>query len=293
MCLRTLPKGDGLRLLLLTCLLCNTGVAHAQRLTGYGIAAGSVWQHDTRATAAFTASASVQWGLPWIALLQRSLAELESQSDEATLQDISLAVLPSLELWRKRILLAAGPSLHATRRDFVAAADETRKRVVATGVTGLRLPIAGEGVAVELMARADALGPSAQFSGLFGLRIRPGAGNTLSLGEPRVPTIVAEQRAIWNDVLMQLILLQQNLESFTRIKEIETGIELEFDQVVVTVYDDIARVGRVLAAADPPVTVTVFAPNAGRAGAAVTAGSFPAERLRLQRSARTYLRVEH
>jgi hypothetical protein len=61
----------------------------------------------------------------------------------------------------------------------------------------------------------------------------------------------------------------------------------------VTLYDDIARVGRVLAAADPPVIVTVFAPNAGRAGAAATAGSFPAERLRLQRHTRTYLRVEH
>ena len=252
-----------------------------------------MWQEDTRATAAFTVSAGVQWGVPWIVLLQRSLAELESEDDEATLEDISLAVLPSVELWRKRILLAAGPSLHATRRDFVAAADEARKRVVATGVAGLRLPIAGEGLVVEVMARADALEPSTQFSALFGLRIRPGVGNTLSLGEPHVPALVAEQRAIWNDVLMQLILLQQSLESFTRIKDIETGIELEFDQSVVTVYDDIARVARVLAAADPPVIVTVFAPNAGRAGAAITAGSFPAERLRLQRATRTYLRVEH
>ena len=288
-----MPKGDELRLLLLIYFFCGAGVAHAQRLTSYGVAAGAVWQEDTRATAAFTASASVQWGLPWIALLQRSLAELETETDEATLQDISLAVLPALELWRNRILLAAGPSLHAIRRDFVAAPDETRKSVVATGIAGLRLPIAGEGVGVELMARVDALEPSTQFSALFGLRIRPGVRNTLSLGEPRLPTMVAEQRAIWNDVLMQLILLQQNLESFTRIKEIETGIELEFDQSVVTLYDDVARVGRVLAAADPPVVVTVFAPNAGRAGAAVTAGSFPAERLRLQRDTRTYLRVEH
>ncbi len=288
-----MPKGEKLRPLLFICFFCGAGVAQAQRLTSYGVAAGAVWQEDTRATAAFTASATVQWGLPWVVLLQRSLAELESDGDDATLQDISLAVLPSVELWRKRILLAGGPSLHAIRRDFVDASDETRKSVVATGVAGLRLPIAGEGVAVELMARADALEPSTQFSALFALRVRPGVRNTLSLGEPRVPTIVAEQRAIWNDVLMQLILLQQNLESFTRIREIETGIELEFDQSVVTLYDDIARVGRVLAAADPPVIVTVFAPNAGRAGAAATAGSFPAERLRLQRHTRTYLRVEH
>jgi hypothetical protein len=156
----------------------------------------------------------------------------------------------------------------------------------------LRLPLAGPGVLLELLARADALEPQPQFSAFLGVSVRPGLPNTLLLGEPATPAHVAA-RAVWNDVVMQLVLLQQELESFTRIREIETGIDLEFDQRSVTLYDDVARVARVLAAADPPVVVTVFAPNAGRAGAAVTAGSFPAERLRLQRDERVYLRVEH
>jgi hypothetical protein len=202
-------------------------------------------------------------------------------------------LLPSWEPFRGYLLLAAGPSLHSQHRDLVFAADERERRFAATGVIALRLPIAGEGVAIELLGRADALDPSPQFSAHFGVRVRPGMRNTLTLGEPMSPTRVAEHRAVWNDVLMQLILLQQSLESFSRIREIETGIELEFDQSEVTLYDDIARVARVLAAADPPVIVSVFAPNAGRAGAAVTAGSFPAERLRLQRDTRVYLRVEH
>jgi hypothetical protein len=111
-------------------------------------------------------------------------------------------------------------------------------------------------------------------------------------GEPQPAKVVGARAAVWNDVLMQLILLQQGLESFTRIKEIATGIELEFDQTAVTLYDDVAKAARVLAAAQPPVVLTVFAPNAGRVGAAATAGSFPAERMRLQRDARVFLRVE-
>ena len=273
--------------------LCSGSTAYAQRLSSYAVMSGGVFQEDTRATAAFTASAGIHWFLPWTTIVQRSVADLQSDEGEATLQDVSLAVLPSLELWQGRVLLAAGPSLHSLHRDFLARPDEHRTRVAATGVAGLRLPIAGNGVAIELLARADAIEPVPQYSALFGVRIRPGEPNTLVRGEPHAPTQVAARRAIWNDVLMQLILLQQNLESFTRIKEVDTGIELEFDQTQVTLYDDIARAARVLAAADPPVVVTVFAPNAGRAGAAVTAGSFPAERLRLQRAARVYLRVEH
>ncbi len=90
---------------------------------------------------------------------------------------------------------------------------------------------------------------------------------------------------------MQLVLLQQNLESFSRIRQIESGIELEFENSRITLYDDIAKVGRVLAAADPPVNVVVFAPNSGRVGAAVTAGGFPPERLRLESHNRVFLRV--
>jgi hypothetical protein len=274
-------------------LLCSAGTAHAQRLSSLGLAAGAVLQDDARATAAFTGSAGIHWIIPWTTVLQRSVADLEEDAGTGTLHDVSFAVLPSWEPWQGRILLSAGPSLHAVRHDYVNGPDESRARIAATGLAGLRLPVAGVGVNVELLARADVMEPATQFSALFGMRIRPGIANTLVLGEPRAPAQVAARRAIWNDVLMQLILLQQSLESFTRIKEVETGIELEFDQRPVTLYDDIARVARVLAAADPPVMVTVFAPNAGRVGAAVTAGSFPAERLRLQRDSRVYLRVEH
>jgi hypothetical protein len=226
-------------------------------------------------------------------MLQGSVAELEPDAGEGTLRDVSFALLPSWEPFGGYLLLAAGPALHSLHRDVVFAADDRTRRFAATAVVAVRMPIAGEGIAIELLGRADVLDPHPQFSGFFGVRVRPGARNTLTLGEPMSPTRVAAHRAVWNDVLMQLILLQQNLESFSRIKEIETGIELEFDQSEVTLYDDIARVARVLAAADPPVVVSVFAPNAGRAGAAVTAGSFPAERLRLQRDTRVYLRVEH
>ena len=288
-----MPKGGSLRRLLVLLLLSSAGPAHAQRLSSLGLAAGAVLQDDARATAAFTVSAGIHWVIPWTTLLQGSVADLEENAGIGTLHDVSFAVLPSWEPWQGRLLLSAGPSLHAVSHDYVHGPDESRARIAATGIAGLRLPVAGAGVNLELLARADVMEPVAQFSALFGMRIRLGLANTLILGEPRAPAQVAARRAIWNDVLMQLILLQQSLESFTRIKEVETGIELEFDQRQVTLYDDIARVARVLAAADPPVMVTVFAPNAGRVGAAVTAGSFPAERLRLQRDSRVYLRVEH
>ncbi len=272
-------------------LMCSAEAMPAQRVTSYGIAVGVAFQDDAHATAAFNVSGSVYWRLPWLAMVQRSMAELQGDSTGGTLRDVSLALLPAWEPFGGRVLLAAGPSLHALRRDVLRQADGGETRFAFTAVAGARLPIAGDGAMIELFARGDALEPIPQFSVLFGVRIRPGVPNTLMLGEPLSPARVAQHRAAWNDVLMQLILLQQSLESFTRIRELETGIDLEFDQRTVTLYDDLARVARVLAAADPPVTVTVFAPNAGRAAAAVTAGSFPAERLRMQRDARIYLRV--
>ncbi len=291
--MRHFAKGGALRLpLALVMLLCSAPALSAQRLSSYGVGIGAALQEDARATVAFAVSAGVQWYVPWLTILQRSLAELDADSAGGTVHDVSLALLPLWQPLHGRVALGVGASLHDVRRDFAHAPDDRRTRVALTGVAGLRLPLAGEGVLVELLARADALDPEPQLSGLFGVRIRPGLPNTLQVGEPATPARVAA-RAVWNDVLMQLILLQQELESFTRIREIETGIELEFDQRHVTLYDDIARAARVLAAAEPPVMVTIFAPNAGRAGAAATAGSFPAERLRLQRDTRVYLRVEH
>ena len=291
--MRHFAKGGALRLpLALVMLLCSAPALSAQRLSSYGVGIGAALQEDARATVAFAVSAGVQWYVPWLTILQRSLAELDTDSAGGTVHDVSLALLPLWQPLHGRVALGVGASLHDVRRDFAHAPDDRRTRVALTGVAGLRLPLAGEGVLVELLARADALDPEPQLSGLFGVRIRPGLPNTLQVGEPATPARAAA-RAVWNDVLMQLILLQQELESFTRIREIETGIELEFDQRHVTLYDDIARAARVLAAAEPPVMVTIFAPNAGRAGAAATAGSFPAERLRLQRDTRVYLRVEH
>lgn len=294
MCRLYFAKGGVLgRLLLIVLLLSSTRVLHAQRITSYGVSAGAAFQDDARPTAAFALAVGVHWFIPWTTSLQGSGAELDIEGAEGTLRDISFAALPSWEPLQGRLLFAAGPALHSLHRNVVFADDESELRVSATGMLGARFPIAGEGVVIELLARADALEPEPQYSAFFGVRVRPGRRHTLTLGEPMSPTRIAAHRAVWNDVLMQLILLQQNLESFTRIREIETGIELEFDQTQVTLYDDIARVARVLAAAEPPVMATVFAPNAGRAGAAVTAGSFPAERLRLQRDTRVYLRVEH
>ena len=291
--MRHFAKGGPLRLLpAFVLLFCSVHALPAQRLSSYSVGVGAAFQADTRVTAAFALSAGVQWYVPWLAVLQRSVAELEADSADGTLRDVSLALLPVWQPLRGRLALGLGAALHQLHRERSAAADERHTRVAPTGVVGLRVPLAGEGVLLELLARADALDPEPQLSAFFGVRVRPGSPNTLQLGEPVTPARVAA-RAVWNDVLMQLIVLQQELESFTRIREIESGIDLEFDLRVVTLYDDIARVARVLTAADPPVMITVFAPNAGRAGAAATAGSFPAERLRLQRDERVYLRVEH
>ena len=257
-------------------VLCTAPPLTAQRLSSYSVATGAVFQDDTRLSAAFAASVGVQFYVPWLITLQRSVAELEGDSATGTLRDVSLAVMPLWQPFRGSIAIGVGASLHALAREFIGPLDEHRTRVAATGMAAVRLPLAGEGVVLELLARADVLEPEPQFSGVFGVRVRPGLPNTLRLGEPSAPVRVA-QRAVWNDVLMQLILLQQELESFTRIREIETGIDLEFDQRSVTLYDDVAKVARVLAAAEPPVVITAFAPNAGRTGAAVTAGSFPAE----------------
>ena len=273
-------------------VFCGARVLHAQRSSSYSVLAGAAFQDDARTTAAFAVSAGTQWGLPWLAILQRSVAELKGDSIDGTLRDVSLAIMPVWQPLRGRIALGAGASLHTLRRELVGAPDDRDMRVALTGMAAVRIPIAGEGVLLELLARADALEPEPQLSTLLGVRVRPGLPHTLKLGEPSAPARAAARAAVWNDVLMQLILLQQQLESFTRIREIETGIDLEFDQRALTLYDDMATVARVLAAADPPVVVTVYAPNAGRAGAGLTAGSFPAERLRLQRDARVYLRVE-
>jgi hypothetical protein len=288
-----LPKLS-MKILLLLCALLLGGAtaANAQRRPSFGVATGPFISEDAAVTAAFALTAGVRWQLPWTVVLQRSVADLEGDT-VGTLRDVSLALLASVEPWRGRLLLAAGPSLYTRRREVIGENDERDIRFAVTGMAGLRLPIAGEGLSVELLARADLLESSPQFTGLFGIHVRPGARFDLSRGEPTPPRAAAQRAAVWNDVVMQLILLQQNLESFTRIKEIEAGIELEFDLTAVTLYDDVAKVSRVLAAADPPVVITVFAPNAGRAGAAVTAGSFPAERLRLQRDTRVFLRVEH
>jgi predicted sugar kinase len=208
-----------------------------------------------------------------------------------TERDVSLALMPLWQPFGGRLFAGVGAALNERRVQLVDAPDSRETRVHAVAIAGIRLPIAGEGLAIELTGRADQHDKTAM-SALFGVRVRFGATRNLQFGEPTRPALAA-RAAVWNDVLMQLILLQQNLESFTRIKEIQTGIELEFDMGSLTLWDDVARVGRVLAAAQPPVTVTTFGPNAGRVAAAVTAGSFPPERLKLQRADRVYLRVEH
>jgi hypothetical protein len=286
-------KGGPLRVLLMAVLLfCCADVARAQRVTSYGIGVGGTYEEDARATAAFSMSGSVHWWIPWLGILQRTVAELNGNAAGGTVRDVSFALMPAWEPAGGRLVLAAGGSLHSLHRELLQLPDVHETRPAFTAAAGLRVPFAGDGVLLELLARADLLNPAPQFSAVFGVRVRPGLPNTLTRGERLSAARVAAHQAVWNDVLMQLILLQQNLESFTRIRELETGIDLEFNERTVTMYDDLARVARVLAAADPPVTVTVFAPNSGRAAAAVTAGSFPAERLHMQRDTRVYLRVE-
>lgn len=272
-------------------VLSTAGASHGQRSVSLGAAVGAAFQRDVVTTAAFNASAMATWQIPWFVVAQRSVSDLRDAS--GTVRNVSVAVLPAWEPFGIRLLLAAGPSVHDVRRDVIGPNDEQTIRFALTGIAALRLPLAGDAVSLEMLGRADILRPNPLYTALLGARFRPGAGSTLLRGERAQVRTGARDAAVWNDVVMQLILLQQNLESFTRIKEIDTGIELEFDQRSVTLYDDVAKAARVLAAADPPVIITVFAPNAGRTGAAVTAGSFPAERLRMQRDSRVYLRVEH
>jgi hypothetical protein len=271
-------------------LLCARN-APAQRLATYAVDAGAAMREDARTTAAFNLSAGVSWQIPWLLMLQRSIADLDNGA--GTVRDISFAVLPAWEPLSGRLIFALGGSLHDNHSEIIGAGDNRSTFVGLTGVAGFRVPVAGAGLSLEVLGRADVLTPEPQYTALFGVRVRPGTDITLIRGERVPPAVIVQRAAVWTDVLMQLILLQQSLESFTRIREIDTGIELEFDMTAVTLYDDVAKAARVLAAAQPPVIITVFAPNAGRTGAAVTAGSFPAERLRLQRDSRVYLRVEH
>lgn len=271
-------------------IFCSTSRVEAQ-FESVGLATGWHYSEATRPTAAFAASAGVHAGVSWLLLLQRSLAELDSDSVVGNERDISLALMPVWQPFGGRIFAGIGVALNERRVQLIDAPDTRKTGVRAVATAGMRLPIAGEGLAIELTGRADHH-ENVTVTALFGVRARFGAIRNLQFGEPATPAS-ATGAAVWNDVLMQLILLQQSLESFTRIKEIETGIELEFEMGHVTLWDDVAKVGRVLAAAQPPVTVTTFGPNAGRVAAAVTAGTFPPERLKLQRADRVYLRVEH
>jgi hypothetical protein len=281
------------RFLVAVVLLVSARTAAAQRVTSYGVSAGALSERGTDVTAAFNVSAGFTLGIPLLAMLQRSVAELEGATITGTLRDVSFAALAAWEPFGGYIVLGAGGSVHDVRRDVLNEDDTRKTRFGPTGVAGFRIPIAGNAVSLEFLARIDVIDTEPQYAALFGARLRPGRDNTLQRGEPMAPQAAAQRAAVWNDVVMQLILLQQSLESFTRIKEIDTGIELEFNSASVTLYDDVAKTARVLAAADPPVIITVLAPNAGRTAAAVTAGSFPAERVRMQRDTRVYLRVEH
>jgi hypothetical protein len=293
-----LPKREMKRaLLVLLFAFCPVRAAGAQHVSSLSAAVGAVTQDNAEVTASFAVSAGVDWWLPWLLVVETSVANLHQDSLVGTQRNVSLALLVTTELFGlDYTLVGAGFSLHDNRRDFVAAPDTRHLRVHDTLLLGLQVPVAGRGVTIEVLGRTDSetLGGArnTRLTGSLGVRYQPRFPNTLVRGEPQPAKVVAARAAVWNDVLMQLILLQQGLESFTRIKEIETGIELEFDQTAVTLYDDVAKAARVLAAAQPPVMLTVFAPNAGRVGAAATAGSFPAERMRLQRDERVFLRVE-
>ena len=279
-------------LLLLAWLVCTTDAAAQRRLTSIGLAAGADASESTAVTAAFSASLGFRYGWSWLVLAQRAVADYDGESQPGTQRAVSAAVLPVWEPFAGRFVLGAGAALHALSTDRFDGTHERGRELGVVAVAGVRLPIAGPGVALELLGRGDAFAGQRHVTGLFGVRVQPGVRNTMRRGEPMTAPQLAERAAVWNDVVMQLVLLQQGLESFSRIREIETGVELEFDVGKVTLYDDVAKAGRVLAAADPPVTITVFAPNAGRVAAAVTAGTFPPERIRLNRSERVFLRVE-
>ena len=288
-----MPKGASLRRLLIALVvtIISAGQAPAQQLTSLGLATGAMFSKETEPTAAFSASATLRAGSSWLVVAGRTFADVKAPVP-ATQRDVSIAVMAMFPHVEARVFMAGGASLSKRSLERVAADDETRRRLGGVVIAGVRLPIAGDGVLLELAGRTDAQ-KTMQHTGLLGVRVRLGVRNALTLGEPQPTPEIAARRAMWNEVLMQLILLQGSLESFTRIKEIETGIELEFDATRVTLWDDVAKTGRVLAAADPPVVITAFGPNPGRVAAAVTAGSFPAERMRLQEAERVYLRVEH
>jgi hypothetical protein len=282
-----------MRFLIVLLVLSATAPASAQRLTSYSAGAGVTTDRTIHPTAAFSLSAGFDWGWSWLAVFQRSVADLKPEPG-GTKRTSALTLGPSAR-FGKYIMIGAGASLFSIDEAWSDSTRERNTAVWGTALAALQLPIAGEGVSLELLGRSDYNFRDAEFplTVTLGVRVRPDAPKTLTRGEPTPQRMTAERAAVWNDVIMQLILLEQSLESFERIREIETGIELEFDQREVTLYDDVARVARVLAAADPPVFITVFAPNAGRTAAAATAGSFPPERIRLQRENRVYLRVEH
>ena len=263
---------------------------HAQRPESAGLSIGAAVSEATRPSAVFALSAGVQLGVPLLVILQRSLAEFDGDSLPGTQRDVSLSLIPVFSTRDARLFGGLGATLNNRRIERISRPDVRSTQLEVTVVGGVRVPIAGPGVLLEMAARVDQR--QRMVAALFGVRVRPGVTNSLKLGEPQTVPAVTARTAVWNDVIMQLILLQQDLETFSRIKEIETGIELQFESSGLTLWDDIARVGRVLAAAQPPVLVTVFGPNAGRVAAAMTAGSFPAERLIMERADRVYLRVE-
>ena len=280
-----------MRFLIVAVVFCLATPLAAQHPASWGAAVGVSTRPDAQATAAFSLSAGFQWHVPWLVMLQHSVADTEAR-DGGTLRATSLLLAPSCEFGFG--IVAAGVSLFRLGEDRIDQPDESKTAVAPSALAGFQFPLAGRGLTLELLARLDYLeGRDAHTTGLIGLRFRPGAPRVLTVGEPVREPLNTRNASIWNDVLMQLILLEQGLESFTRIREIAGGIELEFDQRSITLYDDVAKTARVLAAAQPPVTITVMAPNPGRVAAAATAGSFPPERLRLQRDSRVVLRVEH
>ena len=117
--MRHFAKGGALRLpLALVMLLCSAPALSAQRLSSYGVGIGAALQEDARATVAFAVSAGVQWYVPWLTILQRSLAELDTDSAGGTVHDVSLALLPLWQPLHGRVALGVGASLHDVRRDF-------------------------------------------------------------------------------------------------------------------------------------------------------------------------------
>src|SRR5687767_4548628 len=113
----TICQKAGMRRLLLglITILYSPMFAAAQDIQSAGVAAGVHYTEDTRTTAAFAASASVRFGISWLFALQRSLADLETDTIAGTERDISLAVLPVWQPFGGRIFLGAGAALTARR----------------------------------------------------------------------------------------------------------------------------------------------------------------------------------